>query len=311
MFSNSPAVQPKSPAETQHQFDQLLTALDIPLTLSANEKIARLRSIPPKTLLDAGKSIDIHQFRPTTDSGFIVPTLFQSLDSGEFAQKMLKRNVRLMLGECRDERYLYAVWFPPKANALSALRTRLIADYPEHIVDAVLPLHYPDGKLPSDCKNWDSDAWGKIYADMQVHHMQRGLIHALTDNSGKVDASKLLYRYRIEYRAKCMDEAFPLEWGVTHSSDYPLWFWGNGNVLTPAEKKSTHEAFIGPLGRFVQGPDAAGSDGFGWETSGQKGVRTLTPELTVQVRNDSSWEEGVKVWKELRRADEQKSKSKL
>ncbi|KAJ6095411.1 CAZyme family CE10 [Penicillium sp. IBT 16267x] len=308
MFSNSSGVQPKSPAETQIQFDQLLTALGIPLTLSGNEKLAQLRSLPAKALLDAGRTIDVHQFRPTTDSGFILPTLFESLDNGEFARGMLARNVRLILGECRDERYLYAVWFPPKANTLSALRTRLIADYPERIVDAVLPLHYPKGQLPSDCKDWVTDAWGKIYADMQVHHMQRGFIHALTSNSGGVDASSLLHRYRLEYRAKCMDKAFPIEWGVTHSSDYPLWFWGNGDVLTSTEKKNTYEALIGPLSRFVQGPTAAGSDEFGWEISGQQGVRTFKPDGTVKIERDAMWDEGVKVWKKLRRADESKLK---
>ncbi|KAJ5994247.1 CAZyme family CE10 [Penicillium sp. IBT 35674x] len=308
MFSNSPAVQPKSPVETQIQFDQLLTALGIPLTLSGNEKLARLRSLPAKVLLDAGKTIDVHQFRPTTDSGFILPTLFESLDNGEFARRMLARNVRLMLGECRDERYLYAVWFPPKANTLSAVRTRLIADYPEGIVDAVIPLHFPDGQLPSDCKDWVSDAWGKIYADMQVHHMQRGFIHALTSNTGGVDASSLLYRYRIEYRAKCMDKAMPIEWGVTHSSDYPLWFWGNGDVLTSTEKKNTYGALIGPLTRFVQGPTAATPDKFGWGTSGQGNVRTFKPDGTVKIEGDALWNEGVNVWKKLRQADLSKPK---
>ena len=96
MWSNSPAVQPKSPSETQPQFNQLLTAVEIPLELSANEKLARLRSIPPKRLLDAVQTIDVHQFRPTTDTGFIVPTLFESLDNGEFARKMLARNIRLV-----------------------------------------------------------------------------------------------------------------------------------------------------------------------------------------------------------------------
>lgn len=308
MFSNSPAVQPKSPAETQTQFNQLLAALGIPLTLSGNEKLARLRALPPRTLLNAAETIEIHQFRPTTDTSFILPTLFESLDNGDFARKMLARNIRLLLGECRDEQHLYAIWFPPKSNTLSAVRTRLTADYPEHIVNAVIPLHYPDGKLPSGCKDWTTDAWGKVYADMQVYHMQRGLIHALTSNSGKVDASRLIYRYCIEYRAKCVDKSYPIEWGVTHSSDYPLWFWGNGDVLTPAEKKSTYEALIGPLGRFVQGAEAAGSDGFGWGTSGLQGVRTLKPDGTVKIQSDAMWEEGVKVWKALRRADVSKPK---
>lgn len=300
-------MQPKSPAETQIQFDQLLAALDIPLALSANEKLARLRALPAKQLIDAAKTIEVHQFRPTTDSGFIVPTLFQSLDNGDFARELLARNVRLVLGECADERFLYSVWFPPRANTLDALRTRLIADYPERVVDALIPLHYPDGRLPSGCRDWNSDAWGRIYADMQVYQMQRGLIHALTSNIAGVDASRLIHRYRIEFRAKCIDKAIPPEWGVTHSSDYPLWFWGNGDVLTPAEKKITHEAFIGPLSRFIQGPIAAGANGFGWGTTG-KSVRTLKADGTVEIRDDALWDEGVRVWKGLRAVDESKAR---
>ncbi|KAJ5090751.1 hypothetical protein N7532_009435 [Penicillium argentinense] len=306
MFSNSPAVQPKSPAETQNQFNQLLKALNIPQTLSGPEKLARLRALPPKALLDAGKTIDVHQFRPTTDGGFILPSLFTSLDSGDFAAKLVARNVRLMLGECGDEQHLYATWFPPKDNTLSALRTRLIADYPEHIVDTVLPLHYPNGQLPAGTVNWDQDAWGKIYADMQVYEMQRGLIYALTSNTAGVDASHLIYRYRIEFRASCMNAKMPAEWGVTHSSDYPLWFWGNGDVLTDSEKTSTHAAFIGPLAKFVQYP----RKNFGWGTSGF-GVRTMKPDGSVAISKDARWKEGVKVWKALRAADSGKTRSKL
>jgi carboxylesterase type B len=299
IFSNSPAVQPKAPAETQLQFDQLLSALDIPLSLSGNEKLARLRALPPKRLLDAMESIEIHQFRPTTDNGFILPNLFPSLDNGDFARKLLSRNVRLILGECADEHFLYSVWFPPKADTLDALRTRLIADYPERIVDALLPLHYPTKSLPPNCQNWTPDAWGRIYADIQVYHMQRGLIHALTENTAGIDASRLIYRYRIEFRAKCVEKGMPLEWGVTHASDYPLWFWGNGDVLTEAEKRSTEEAFIGPLSRFVKGGDG---DEFGWGTNG-KGVRVLRADGHVEIREDALWEEGVRVWKALRDVD--------
>ncbi|KAJ6151405.1 Carboxylesterase type B [Penicillium chermesinum] len=286
MFSNSSAVQPKYPAETQHQFDELLTALDIPLQLSAKDK-----------------TMGLHQFRPTTDGGFVLPTLFESLDTGEFAKRILDRNIRLIIGECRDEHYLYSIWFPPKENTLPALRKRLIADYPERIVDVIIPLHYPDGKLPADRENWVPDAWGKIYADMQVHHMQRGLIHALTTNSTGVDVSHLIYRYRIEFRAKCTDESLPVEWGVTHSSDYPLWFWGNGKLLTDGEKTITRNAFTRPLGRFVRI-----EDDFGWGTSGKSTVRTIKPDGTYRIENDPLWETGVRAWKTTRSVDTYRSK---
>lgn len=311
IFSNGPAVQPKSPAETQTQFNQLITALEIPLSLSAGEKIARLRSIPALRLLNVAKEIEVHQFRPATDTDFIVPSLFESLDNGEFARRLLSRNVRLILGECRDERHLYGIWFPPKANSLSALRTRLIADYPETIVDALIPLRYPGGRLPPDCTNWSVDAWGKIYADMQVYQMQRGLIHALTSNRAGIDASRLIHRYRIEFRAKCVDGSLPPEWGVTHSSDLSLWFWGNGDVLTEQEKKITREAFIAPLSRFVKGAQAAtGPDGFGWGASGKR-VRALAADGRVEIREqDPLWDESIRVWKRLKelRGDVERSR---
>jgi carboxylesterase type B len=298
IWSNSPAVQPKRPAETQSQFNELLTALDIPLSLSSSEKVARLRSLPAKKLLDTAKTIEIHQFRPTTDGGFISPALFTGLDSGDFARKLLARNVRIIIGECADERFLYSTWFPPKDNTLSALRTRLIADYPEHIVDAVIAQYYPSGKLPSNCKNWVDDAWGRIYADMQVHQMQRGLVYALTHNAGGVDASRLLYRYRIEWRAKCMDATMPIEWGVTHSSDYPIWFFGNGKVLEDREKVIIKDAFVGPLSRFVKGEGE-----FGWGASGAQNVRTLKGDGNVSILEDKALDEGIRVWKRLRDAD--------
>ncbi|CAG7918575.1 unnamed protein product [Penicillium olsonii] len=287
IWSNSPAVQPKHPAETQDQFNQLLTALDIPLSLPVSEKMALLRLLPAKKLLDTAKTIEVHQFRPTTDGGFISPSLFQSLDNGDFARKILSRNVRIIIGECADERFLYSTWFPPQNNTLAALRTRLIADYPEHIVDGIIAHYYPSGQLPRDCKDWVDDAWGRIYADMQVHQMQRGLAYALSHNSSGVDASRQVYRYRIEWRAKCMDAVMPVEWGVTHSSDYPVWFFGNGKPLQTEEKNIIKQSFIGPLCRFVQG---AGD--FGWGTSGVRQVRTLQGNGRVAIREDMAWTEG-------------------
>lgn len=214
-----------------------------------------------------------------------------------------------MTGECADEHFLYNTWFPPKSNTLAALRTRLIADYPEHIVDTLMGLYYPDGKLPENCRNWNVDAWGRCYADMQVHKIQRGFLHALTSNSAGVDASRLLYRYRIEWRAKCVAPGIPVEWGVTHSSDYPVWFWGNGKGLEEAEKEIIGRAFVGPLCSFVKraGGNSDGGE-FGWGTSGPRTVRTLKGDGRVVICEDEAWEDGVRVWKRLRDADKGKAR---
>ncbi|KAM0098145.1 hypothetical protein ACP6JE_007359 [Aspergillus fumigatus] len=293
IWSNSPGVQPKSETAAQLQFNQLLSELNIPTSLSWAEKLARLRSIPAKSLLDAATSIELHQFRPTSDGTFIDPSLFNALDNGTFARKLTARNIRIMLGECRDERSLYATWHPPQSNTLQSLHRRLLVDYPRHIADALIKIHCPTGQLPPGCKNWHTDAFGLIYADIQVHKTQRGLIHALATGN----ADRLLYRYRIEKRLQCADRTIPPAWGVTHATDQYLWFWGNGEVLQADEKPMVREAFIGPLIRFVRGD--ADAD-IGWGTDDYRQVRSLRPDGSIQICEDGLWDEALRVWRALR-----------
>ena len=66
---------------------------------------------------------------------------------------------------------------PPQQDSREALRTRLLADYPTVAVDAVLKVYSPGGGLPTwrACRNWRQDAHGYVFADLQVHAMQRGV----------------------------------------------------------------------------------------------------------------------------------------
>ena len=151
--------QPKAPPSAQVQFNELLSAFNISPTLSWADKLAQLRSVPGDKLLSTATNLKINQFRPTTDSLFIQPTIFQSLDNGNFGRRIAARNIRIMLGECRDEGALYASWYPPQ-NDRSSLYKRLLADYTAPIVDTLMKLYCPDGKLPSGCQDWNSDAFG-------------------------------------------------------------------------------------------------------------------------------------------------------
>ncbi|KAE8344285.1 hypothetical protein BDV24DRAFT_172154 [Aspergillus arachidicola] len=295
IWSNSPVAQPKDPSSAQTQFNELLSALNIPHTLSWADKLAQLRSIPGSKLLSAATSLEINQFRPTTDSLFIHPTIFQSLDNGNIGRRIAARNIRIMLGECRDEGALYATWYPPQ-NDHSSLYKRLLADYPTPLVDTLMKLYYPDGKLPSECRDWNCDAFGRIYADMQVYKMQRGLVHSLVLGG----AAHLLYRYRIEHRLKCADETIPPEWGVTHATDQYIWWWGNGSVLQADEKSMIKSAFIEPLTKFVHGE----SD-IGWGTKSHREMRKLRSDGSVEIWQDGLWDEALRVWKALRAVGEQ------
>ncbi|KAK7973308.1 hypothetical protein PG988_007442 [Apiospora saccharicola] len=85
--------------------------------------------------------------------------------------------------------------------------------------------HYcgPTRTLPAGHRNW-RDFFGRLYASIQVHHLERGLHHALF--KGGLQPGKDVLRYRLERRLGCVDERIPAEWGVTHLSDIPVWLWG-------------------------------------------------------------------------------------
>lgn len=307
IWSNGPGVQPKNKTDAQTQFNQLLSALNISPSLPASAKLSILRTAPPKTLIDAAASIQIHQFRPSTDNTFISASLFQSLDDGSFASALKARNIRILLGECRDEHSLYGIWHPPPENNIPSLRNRLLADYPAPIVDALIPLYTPTsgpdaGKLPPGFTNWGQDGFGRIYADMQVHALQRGLIHSLS----VAGASHLLYRYRIEYRLSCVDESLPPEWGVTHTADMPIWFFGNGvgKVNEGREREIVKKGILDPFTKFING-DAA----IGWGTEGCRQVRTLRSDGEVVIWEDGLWDWALRVWGTLRRVDTLGSRS--
>lgn len=291
MWSNGPGLQPKSLQEVQAQFDELLRHLNIPLTLPSSEKLSRLRTLPAKTLIAATLKMTHHQFRAVTDNSFVRASLFTDIDSGAFAARMRDRGIKLMLGECADEHFVYGAWRPPIQNTLAGLHTRLLADYPHAAVDALVKHYFPTGTLPPGWKDW-RDAFGRVYADTQIHTLQRGFVAALA--RGGIE--ELVYRYRVEWRAGCVDGMAPREWGVTHGTDLAGWFWGNGigGGLMKEEKRVVEVAFEGPLGQFARGEELE------WGTKSIRDVRRLRSDGVVDVWVDERWDEGVQVWEDLK-----------
>ncbi|KAF2749857.1 paraben-hydrolyzing esterase precursor [Sporormia fimetaria CBS 119925] len=287
MLSNGPGMQPKSLDEVQEQFDELLKALQIPTTLSPAERLEKLRSLDAKALIKATIGLQHHQFRAVTDGSFVRQGLMNELDSGVFARKMRERNVKIIMGECSNEHFVYGQWHPPK-NTLDSLFQRLQADYPLSACKALVKHYYSDGKLPKNCKTW-KDAFGHMYADIQIHHLERGMADALVRHG----AGDLLSRYRIEWRAKCCDKKWPKNWGATHGSDMAIWFWGNGEKLGAEEKRVVREAFHDKLGRFLRGEDMH------WGTEHPLHIRRLKPDGTVVCEADDRLERGLEVWKVL------------
>jgi carboxylesterase type B len=290
MLSNGPGMQPKSLEDAQLQYNELLAAMGISKDLSTDEKMAKLRGLSTKALVQASMKMMHHQFRPVTDSSFVRPNLLHELESGSLARCMKRRNIKLVIGECQDEHFVYAAWKPP-TNNLAGLFERLQADYPLPACEALVKHYYPGGRLPDGVKDW-REAFGRLYADIQIHHLERGMINSLI----KHGAGHLVYRYRMEWRAQCCDEKVPRSWGVTHATDLKIWFWGDGSDLSRKEKAIVKKAFNDNLAKFVKNGE------MDWGTTHPLQIRTLKADGSVEIEDDGRMEEGLRVWEVLKRA---------
>jgi carboxylesterase type B len=301
MLSNGPGMQPKSLEETEFQWEEYLSILGISKASTPAEQLKQLRAMETQTLIRATHKMKFHQFRAVTDGSFVRHGLLDELGQESFAHRMKNRGVELLVGECSDEHYVYGTWRPPKPGYDNMLH-RLEADYPRDACKVLASHYFPNRKLPSKYENWQ-DAFGHIYADVQIHALGRGMVDALVRHG----AGDLIHRYRIEWRAKCVDKKYPVAWGVTHTADMAMWLWGNGECLTEEEKTITAKAFHEPLGMFLRGEKVD------WGTEHAMQIRTLRADGTVAIEEDTRLEEGLVLCKALGRivATGHSSQSKL
>ncbi|CZT22357.1 related to triacylglycerol lipase V precursor [Ramularia collo-cygni] len=294
MWSNSPGVQPKTIDEHQKQFNELLTVLDIPLSLPANQKLQRLRAVPQHRLVSAQNEMKISEFRALSDGHFISKTIIADINSGDFARRMKARGITLMNGECEQEHSLYEAWRTP-TESYEAVYTRLCGDYPEAVVRKLMDYYCGKSRaLPGGARNW-ADAFGKLYANMQVHCLERGF-HAALEKGGLTFGKDVL-RYRFNWRVSGLDAVYPPSWGVTHATDMAIWLFGldcDGG-LTDDERRILrpwNEAFAA----FVRG------DEVNWGTNHVKQMRRLRADGVTDIWVDDRWEEGLEVWSEVNNA---------
>ena len=295
MYSNGTAFQPKTVAENQGLFDALLKALGIPLFISGSEKVSRLRSLPFKVLVSATEKMVQNQFRATTDGSFVKETLFSDLRSGKYAETMVRRGIKILLGDVKDEGTAYKQEYPP--SSYDSMKLRLGADYTSAAVDALATIYLPDKALPRG-QSWQ-DVFGQVYADVQVYVTQRGFISELAKHLPKDS----IFRYKIEWRAQCVDLLYPPEMGVTHASDMPIWFFGNGwpgDLGLEENEKTMIQEWLGPFWRFLKGKEGD----LGWGTKDLEDVRCIRGDMTIGVKRDGDWERGLEVWEKLKVVDE-------
>ncbi|KAF4945299.1 hypothetical protein FGADI_12039 [Fusarium gaditjirri] len=173
MFSNSTDVTPKSLQDQQLQCDKLLTRLGINLALSDEDKLTSLRAVPHHKLVQVQNGIRIPELRVWADDTFYTADLMCKINNGEFAKRMKYRGIRLINGHCDSEHIMYRRWRTPQ-ESYSAVYQRLLADSSPEATQKIMNHYCGSSKiLPVGYSNWE-DLFGRIYANIQVHHLQRG-----------------------------------------------------------------------------------------------------------------------------------------
>ncbi|ETN45675.1 uncharacterized protein HMPREF1541_09508 [Cyphellophora europaea CBS 101466] len=294
LWSNAVAIQPSPTNSTPltTQFNELCTAHNIDPSLPSATKLAKLRDVPSSAFIASLSRLKAHTFRSSTDDAFIPSTFLSSLHNGQFTTQLARHNIRILLGEVRDELNLYRLVNPP--SSYPGLLTQLANYYPRPVVDALLP-HWPvPSKDSTDAQKWE-DIFASITAAGQVHVPQRGFAHLLLHPPRSEGVTPLpednLYRYRIEWRAKGLDAWLRPELGVCHAGDTPLWWCSGWRAGYSEDDKKNVKKFLEPFGAFLEGKEIQ------WGAKGEKRFRVMRPDGTVDedVR-DELWDKYMEVW---------------
>ena len=276
-WSNGCGVQPKKLDEAQQQFDDLAFVLGIPRSLSDVEKLEVLRSKTADELVVAWENMKQKFVRPILDGEFMSEDLYRRIFDGSFGSRMKELRIQTIIGDLTQERHVYKMVYPPDSYA--ALVDRLSWDYPRLVAEAVCEPYKEGGQ-----GNW-LEIFGSLYADLQIHSTMRGLLQCI---SSTVPLDHI-HRYRIDWRAQCIDKRLPREVGATHATDLAIWWFGNGDTLTDSEKVLVRE-WLRPIGAFLR------SENFDWGTKSLHEVRYLTAEGKIEIKSDEIWEEKLPLW---------------
>ncbi|KAG4433085.1 hypothetical protein IFR05_011425 [Cadophora sp. M221] len=279
MFSNAIPAQPRPLVESQPQFDEVCEYFKIQKSLSGAEKLSALRKIDAYDLVSAIKHFKNHTFRPITDEDFIFSGMVEYQRSGEFAKEFKKRGLKLLIGEMLNEESLYSVYNPPEPNEES-LRLQIANYYGPTTADRVLPWY----KVPksTDEKEWRA-LYGRIISDGQVRAPSRFLVNSLIEHGVDI---KDIWRYQIAYRMSFIDKkSAPIDWGVTHAMDRPIWNFSILHGPTPAERVLM-EYWVKDLVAFVNNDQE-----YSYGTTKIDQLKVMTPEKEIEVQKDTRWTE--------------------
>jgi carboxylesterase type B len=152
MNSNAVPAQPKSLEECEVQFDEVCSHFKIGDDLTAEEKLARLRKITIKDLLEAIPKLEHHTFRPVTDDLFVHCGMIEYLESRKFADEFRDRGYKILIGEVANEETLYSVYNSPTEPTRDALKVQVMNYYSPKVAERAIQ-HY-DLPTSEDLAEW-------------------------------------------------------------------------------------------------------------------------------------------------------------
>jgi len=162
--------------------------------------------------------------------------------------------------------------------------------YPEKVCKALLE-HYP---LPKEGASKDEWAYigSIIIGDCQVHATIRGFTASLL----KSMPAERVFRYRISWRAKALDNWLQPSLGMCHASDIPVW-WASGKRagFEQADLDLVSE-WLKPFYQYLCGEKPA------WGASGLEQIKELKAEGKIEVVEDVNLEKGLEVWDVMMKA---------
>ncbi|KAK0391836.1 hypothetical protein NLU13_1335 [Sarocladium strictum] len=284
LYSNAVGVQPNpvsSPA-LETQVDELLTECGIPTSMSPREKVNRLRAVPSAKLIEAVHRMKQHTFRAGTDEDFVTSNFLADINSGELGRLLSEQDIEIMLGEVADEATLYRMVNP--ASDYDSLVVQLNNYYPEKVTQALLQ-HYNLPKEGASQDDW-ADIGSIIIGDCQVHATIRGFTASLL----KTMPAERVYRYRISWRPKALDDWLRPSVGMCHASDVPIW-WACGRRLGYSQDDlQLVDEWLKVFYEYLCGkrPD--------WGVKELNQVKEMKAEGEIKVVDDVNLAKGLDVW---------------
>lgn len=284
--SNTPYSQPKEIEECQEQFDEIVRRLGISETASGSEKLDALRNLDAGYIEDFIPTLDLHTFRAVTDNVFVPLGIIDDLISGKLAEMLTAKNIRFISGEVNNEPIKYSLLYTP--HSLKELETLIHNYYPSKVVKPLLDLYMPE-PLDEKDEGFQEDLrilYGRIISDGQVYASSRGFLNQLVNHGFPVEN---IFRYRVGYRAKWLDEYVDIKYKVPHALDFTVWFYAMREGYTDEERMIVHK-WLKPYIDFL-----TFKTGIDWNSTEVHKLRCFNEDGTFEYVDDPIWDWSIKV----------------